>query len=335
MMTPHIDREPNIVNMKFGSHLYGLQTPESDVDYKGIYMPKLHELLLNNYPGTHKHSTGGQHQKNQAGDIDLEVISLPKFIKHACSGETFAIDMLHCENPISTSPIWEDLVANRTRFYSKSMKAYLGYVKKQAAKYALKGSRLASIRKSIEQLSTFDRDDTISNVTDKLYYGEFASWVKVKSKHPDMHDQEFYEVNAKKYQSTNSVGYVIDQLSKMWDSYGHRAKQAEKNEGVDWKALSHALRAGFQAKDIYIFGDFKYPLADNDFLLAVKKGQLDYKTEVAPALESLVDEVDILASQSTLPDKVDRGYWGAWLLEMYSDHFNIDVQVKCFDNFNL
>jgi len=331
---PHINRNPDIVNMMFGSHLYGLDTPASDVDYKGIYMPKLHELLLNSYPGTNKHSTGAQHQKNEAGDIDLEVISLPKFIKHACDGETFVIDMLHCTSPISTSPMWEELVSKRTMFYSKSLKAYMGYVKKQAAKYGLKGSRLACIRNAIEHLNTFKPDVTLAQVKDSLYYSQYVKWISVPAKHADMHDQDFYEVNAKKYQSTNTVSYVVIQLQKMWSGYGHRAKQAEKNEGVDWKAMSHALRAGYQARDIYMFGDFQYPLVETDFILAVKLGQLDYKTDVAPELERLVDEVDILADVSTLPAKVDREYWGAWMLQQYSKHFDIDVQVKYSDNFN-
>lgn len=314
-----------IVKMKFGSHLYGLDTPNSDIDYKSVYVPRLENLLLGNYAGTIKNSTGNPHEKNQAGDIDDEVISLPKFIKHACDGETFVIDMLHCESPIMDTPIWRDLVANRTMFYSKSLRSYMGYVKKQAAKYGLKGTRLSCIRLAIETLEQLDPNLTIAEVREALYFGEYAKWVKTPSKHPDMADQEFYEVNMKKYQSTNSVGYVVEQLRKMWDGYGHRAKLAEKNEGVDWKALSHALRAGYQARDIYRNGDFRYPLAETDYLLAVKTGQLDYKSDVAPVLESLVSEVEALADVSTFPEKVDRNFWDKWLLETYSNLYGIDV----------
>ncbi len=330
-----IVREPNIVNMMFGSHLYGLDTPDSDVDYKGVYMPDLHELLLNNYAGTYKHSTGGQHEKNAAGDIDTEVISLPKFIKHACDGETFAIDMLHCENPLSSHPIWEELVANRRRFYSKSLKAYMGYVKKQAAKYGLKGTRLADIRYAMDALKKINPEAILGEVSpDCFYFGEYVKWVTVPATGNQTHDQQFYEVNMKKYQSTNSVGYVLEQLQKMWDGYGARAKQAEQNDGVDWKALSHALRAGYQARDIYTDGDFTYPLKETDFLLAVKRGQLDYKTEVAPELERLVAEVDALADASDLPAKVDRQYWGLWLLQKYSAYHDIEIMVRHnYDNF--
>jgi len=80
------ERFPNVVDMVFGSHLYKLDTPHSDVDYKGIYIPTQDELLLHNYPKTIKSSTGKKDAKNEAGDIDREAISLPRFIELALNG---------------------------------------------------------------------------------------------------------------------------------------------------------------------------------------------------------------------------------------------------------
>lgn len=317
-------REPDVVNMLFGSHLYGLDTPESDMDYKGIYLPTKEELLLGNYAKTYNHSTGNKDSKNGNEDVDTEVIALPYFIKQACQGETFALDMLHCNNPISSSPIWEDLVSQRKKFYSKDMKAYVGYVKKQAAKYGLKGSRLACIKKAIESLQPFRVNGvdgvTVGDITGHLYTGEYANLVMYTGKGAGAVEQEFYEVNGKKYQTTNSVSYVVEQLTKMYDSYGARAKQAESNDGVDWKAISHAIRAGVQARDIYMYGDFEYPLTATEDILKVKLGQMDYKTEAAPMLESIVDSVEAWSSLSHLPAKVDTKYWDQWLLDVYEEY---------------
>ena len=327
--------EPTIVNMAFGSHLYGLNTPNSDFDYKGIYLPTLESMILGNYGGTYKWSTGAAHEKNNAGDIDYEVISLNKFLSHACDGETFVIDMLHCNEPLVTSPIWEDLVANRTMFYSKSLKAYFGYVKKQAAKYGLKGTRLADIRQVIESLGNYDPNITLREA-ELIYTGEYAKWVNVPSKREPDKVQMFFEVNSKKYQESNKVGYVINELQKVWDSYGARAKLAEKNEGVDWKAISHALRGGYQARDIYKLGDYSYPLRETDFILDVKLGKLDYKSEVAPVLESLVEEVEALAKVSTFPKDVDRKYWGYWFVETVLKYNEIDdYTINDFQNFSV
>ena len=46
-----------------GSHLYGLNTPESDIDYKGVFMPSIDELLLGKSPKQISESTGNDSSK--------------------------------------------------------------------------------------------------------------------------------------------------------------------------------------------------------------------------------------------------------------------------------
>jgi len=134
-----------IMKCLFGSHLYGLQTPSSDKDYKGIYLPERDDLLLGNYAKHYSQSTGDDKSKNTADDIDVEIFSLPYFIELACKGETVAIDMLHANNtlpelisdikPLWT--IWHDIQLKRKMFYTKDMKSYVGYARKQANKYGV------------------------------------------------------------------------------------------------------------------------------------------------------------------------------------------------------
>lgn len=317
-------RTPNIVNMKFGSHLYGLATPTSDVDYKGVFIPTLEELLLNNYPHAVETSTGSATGKNTAQDIDTGLYSLSRFIRHACQGETFAIDMVHCVEPLITSVYWEEIVANRTRFYSRDLKAYMGYVRQQASKYGLKGSRLADLSSAIDSLKQLDPALLIRDAQQNLYFGDHVTW-KVKENPHAGQTNQFYMVLGKMFQDTNTVGYTLNNLTKMYDGYGHRAKLAETNSGVDHKAVSHALRAGYQARDIFLKGDFEYPLAETEFILAVKQGNLHYKREVEPVLEKLVEEVDRLADASDLPKTVDTEYWDRWLLSVYQREFNLSI----------
>lgn len=35
-----------VVKMKFGSHLYGLNTPNSDVDYITVFIPDVKDLIM-------------------------------------------------------------------------------------------------------------------------------------------------------------------------------------------------------------------------------------------------------------------------------------------------
>ncbi len=309
----------NIVNMIFGSHLYGLNTPTSDVDYAGVYLPTLDELLLGSYKDVITTSTGNNNSKNSVGDIDVDLYALPFFLKQACKGETKMLDMLRA-NTVELGEygsIWTELVKNRNQFNTKNLKAYMGYVKRQAAKYGLKGSRISAMREAIAELEKHESLTVLSDIWDKLPENEFANKIELTGSNGVT--QKFYEVNGKKYQSSTTVDYTLTRIIKALDGYGARALLAEKNEGVDWKAVSHAIRAGYQLLGIFKDGDFTYPLPQTQYLLDVKQGKLDYKSEVADVLEGIVDEIESLVPTVNLPEKVDRNYWDKWLLNVYKE----------------
>lgn len=316
-----------IVRMVFGSHMYGLDTPDSDIDFKGIYLPELDDMLLGTAAKNISKSTGDNLSRNAAGDVDDDWYSLAEFMKLATKGETMALDMLHV-NPdlvsVEIDPtygwIWEELVANRTMFYSTDMKAYMGYVKKQAAKYGLKGSRIAAMREVVTKLGEYENAEfkPLREIWGELPLNEFAKLVTMTNDKTGK-DTQFYEVNMKKYQDTNTVAYTQERIQLALNSYGDRAMLAEKNEGVDWKAVSHALRAGYQLRSIMQNNTFIYPLAETKFLATVKAGTADYKTQVSTALENLIEEIEGLVelNEFDLPAKVDRKYWDEWLLKVY------------------
>ena len=321
-----------VVKMKYGSHLYGLNTPKSDTDYKSICLPTAEQIIMQKANFTLKNSTGDEHGKNTAEDIDDEVMSLSKFLDQAMAGKNTALDMLHA--PVTefgrlhdagtivmiTSDIWRELQDKRHMFYTKDMSSYVDYVQGQAAKYGVKGSRLAALKDAMEVLSTVvPADETrLGDVRDYLPVGEHAQIIETDS--TKVGKQVFYEICQRKFDFQNKVDYVLANMQKIYDGYGHRAKLAETNDGVDWKAVSHAFRAGFQARSIYQNGGFEYPLKETDFILSIKTGKLDYKTEVQPALETLVDQVKTLAEMSDMPETCDREYWSKWL---YQKHLQI------------
>lgn len=87
-----------IVNMLFGSHLYGTNTLNSDKDYKGVFFPTKDQILLGNIPKSFNETSGDNFSKNTIEDVDIELFSLHQFIKLACEGQTVALDMLHAPN---------------------------------------------------------------------------------------------------------------------------------------------------------------------------------------------------------------------------------------------
>lgn len=302
---------------KFGSHLYGLNTPSSDTDYKGIYMPTLSQLLLGTWPKSIRTSTGTAHTKNTSEDIDEEYYALPYFIKLAVEGDTTALDMLHANksSTLVTSPLWEELKSRRKEFYSRDMKALVGYVMHQAAKYGMKGTRLATMQDVLNKSKHL-----VGKLRDVVHLLPQNEYCKVVLEPENAKQQPYYEVCGKKFLLNAQVQDLQFLMQEQLDKYGERARLAQANEGVDWKALSHALRVAYQMKSVYEDGDFEYPLKQSHFLRLVKAGEVDF-SEVKQVLESTLERVEELAKFSYMKEKVNRATWDQWLLDKYWEEY--------------
>jgi len=307
-----------IVKMKFGSHLYGTANENSDLDFKGIFLPTKEQILLNRVPKSHNVQTKKDNEtKNTSDDIDTEIYSLQYFIKLACEGQTVALDMLHAPPNmiLENSSIWDDILENREKFYTKNLQAFVGYARRQAAKYGIKGSRLNAAKKIINILTGYDSEAKMSAVWQHLPEGDHLHFVE-----DNPNGVKQYQVCGKIMQETQKIGYTLGILTKFYDEYGKRAHLAAQNKGIDWKAVSHATRAAYQVKELLTMGTITFPLIQAPYLLAVKNGELDYQTEVSPHLEALMDEVEELSRNSTLPSRPDRKFWDKFIIETIEDY---------------
>ena len=91
----------------------------------------------------------------------------------------------------------------------------------------------------------------------------------------------------------------------------------KKNEGVDWKALSHAVRVATQAITLFETGEVVFPLYNAKHLLEIKIGQLPYK-QIAEEIENLLPQVYAAAEKSTLPEALDQEWIDDFIYEKYS-----------------
>ncbi|MGL4521336.1 MAG: DNA polymerase beta superfamily protein [Bacilli bacterium] len=304
-----------------GSHLYGLNTPESDMDYKSVFIPPMRDLLRGNVKSTIEKSTSDKFHKNDVDDVDNTWISLRKFLHLACEGETFVLDMLHTtpEHTIQSSPVWEYIQRNRSMFYSTDMSAYMGYVMKQASKYGVKGSRLAALRQVVDVLSSLPDEAfemRMLHITHLLPKNEFCYW-----ENSEKDNMTYYLLMGRKYMQTIKVKEFSTAVEKLWNEYGERARKAEANEGIDWKALSHAMRGGYQLQEIFKTGDLVYPLKDRETILKVKLGQLPFK-DVQELLNDVVNDVESLiavAKRNGFQSTPDLEFWDKFCDDVYSD----------------
>lgn len=291
--------------IRHGSHLYGLDTPESDEDFKGVYIPKTEHLALGIDKASISFSTGDDESKNTKDDVDIVLYSLETFINMLIEGDTIAIDMIHCnnENLIETSDLWENIVDIRSMFYTKRTKAFMGYVRKQAHKYGIRGSRINTLKTIISVLENYKNDRLAVPVAQLSTIFENTEFVELHLN--DNPKKSLILVAGSKYFLSTPVKSVIESLEKKLESYGKRAEEAAENNGVDWKAVSHAIRAGYQLEEIFTTGDLKYPLVNREYLLSVKLGERDFTTEVAEELDRITEKVNTLVKESNYPEFVN------------------------------
>lgn len=304
-----------LITMRFGSHLYGTSTPESDLDLKSVHLPSADDILLQRVKGVYSTNTkADQALKNTADDVDTESFALQQFLKLAAQGQTVAIDMLFAGPSAwidheTVHPIWRRIVAERGRLLTSKSASFVGYCRTQANRYGIRGSRVAAARAAMELLA--DRRAQ-GRGADKLEtMADVIQSVTARQPHTAILDipgengtVRHWEVCNKKMPFTASVATAHDVMHRVVAEYGHRALAAERNEGVDWKALSHAVRIARQAIELLTTAHVTFPRPEAAHLLDIKTGRLAYAV-VADEIDRLLLEMEDAASASALPAEPD------------------------------
>lgn len=305
-----------IVRMKFGSHLYGTDTPMSDLDFKGIFIPEARDILLQRVKTTvSSKRPKAEGEKNYAGEVDEEKYALHRFMQLVAEGQTVSLDMLFAHDGVimERSDCWAELTANRHRLLTKKSAAFVGYCRTQANKYGIKGSRVSAARAATEMFkSLYERLGSTAKVGDVapqlevfVTQNEHSALVPLSSvgratENMLMH----FECCNKKVPYTVTLKSAYELFGRIYDEYGHRARKAETNEGIDWKALSHAVRVAREALELLEMGHITFPLPYAAHILQIKTGALTYDV-VAGEIETLLEEVEAASALSALPDYPD------------------------------
>lgn len=300
-----------ILEMKYGSHLYGTNTPNSDLDFKGIYLPSAREIILHSYKEVVSKKRPKAHgERNTKDDIDLEYLSFDRFMNLLCDGQTMALDMLFGFNEADCinvgKEIMPNLFAKRSEFLNKNVNAFVGYARQQAAKYGVKGSRMDALKATLAVLNELPDGDRLLN-----YEGALSALVQstaglisleksplveiVMINGPRGFPEPHLHVAGRKVSFHATVKYAKSIYGKVFDGYGARAYKASLSGGRDYKALSHAIRVNGEARELLETGRITFPRPDAAFLLEVKTEQVPFE-QIAEVIEeglaSLIEAQD-------------------------------------------
>lgn len=315
-----------ILEIKFGSYLYGTNTPNSDLDLKGIYLPEGRDIVLERSRRNISSSRPkAEFEKNHKDDIDIEIFSLKEFVRLLVEGQTVALDMLFAPEDFKLFKgneyhLFETIYDNKDRLLSKGILSFIGYARKQASKYGIKGSRVRAVKEVINFLTPLDGMLLLRDIREQLdVSGLFADEFINYTSGIDMNGGEvtYFEVCGRKFQMTNSVKYILTILAKIYKEYGQRALLAESNDGIDWKALSHAVRVNLEGRELLQTGFITFPCPERQLLVDIKTGKLPYR-EVEVIIETGLKELEAAQANSTLRDKPDEEWAENFIYDVYS-----------------
>jgi len=310
-----------VVRIEFGSHLYGTSTSSSDHDYKSVYVPCASAILLQRVKGSLGHKVKRyEGDRNSPEDTDDEMYSLQRYLGLLSEGQTVTIDMLFTPKPLMTGPLWEEIRANKDLLLTKRSAAFVGYCRTQANKYGIKGSRVAAAKEAAEffkaQLDRLGTTAKLHEIADLLpsIVGEHTQIVELDT--TPGHTEHFVECCNRKVSFGNTIKAASEIFSRIYDNYGKRAKLAQTNEGIDWKALSHAVRVANEALELLATANVTFPLSNAEHILEIKRGLLPYD-DVASEIERLLEEVERASEVSTLRDEADQEFIDALVCRVH------------------
>lgn len=211
-----------------GSKLYGIDTPESDTDYRGIFIAT-----------DKKYITGFDTIESivQTGDIDSTYYELTRFLKLCRKSNTQVMELLFSpkESQISTTPIFEYIQENKyslidTHALKASLKGYVYSEFKLATGVrtgALGGKRKESLDKYGYSPKNMVQLLRLCLVGNRFFTnGEYV--VKVKDFDEDYH-------NLLMDIKTNPQKFTCDQLSEMVDDEFLKLCQVMDESKINYK----------------------------------------------------------------------------------------------------
>lgn len=311
--------EKLVVRIEFGSHLYGTSTTQSDHDYKSVYIPRGSDILLQRVKDSTGHKVKRyEGDRNKPEDTDDEAYSLQRYLQLLSEGQTVTIDMLFAPKPLVNSAMWEMIQENKHLLLTKRSAAFVGYCRTQANKYGIKGSRVAAAKEAAEFFaSMLEQYGTTAKVGDfepRFPIGEHSRVVTKETSAGNM--ESYYECCNRMVGFKNTLKEAAAVYARIFDEYGHRARLAQTNEGIDWKALSHAVRVANEALELLLTANVTFPLPNAAHILAIKRGTVPYE-EVANEIEGLLIDVEHASATSSLRDGADMEFIDQLVMHAY------------------
>lgn len=303
---------------KHGSHAYGLSTPTSDLDIKGVCIAPSETYL--GFLGKFEQ----QEQMVHSGYPEDKVIyCLRKFFKLAAEANPNIIEVLFCddEDILSIDKTGERLRGIRDAFISKKARhTFSGYAHAQLKRIKTHRAWLLNPPKAPPARKDFHLSDDRS--VSKSDLGAFTAYEELS----DLAKAELIEVLPMSVVELLQREKAFANAKTTWEQYQNWAKsrnqtraELEAKYGFDTKHGSHLIRLMRMCKEILEGKGVIVKRPDREYILAIKTGAMSYD-EVVEESERLERECDELYKTSALQHKPDMNFLNSECAEMIENY---------------
>ena len=288
-----------------GSHAYGTNTPDSDIDIRGVALNSKADLI-------------GLSRFEQVVDnaTDTTVYGFNKFISLLCNVNPNVVEMLSCkpEHYIILSPVAQDLIDNKKMFLSrKAINAFGGYAQQQLRRMQNALARDSYPQSAKEQHIMGSVKAAISSFEDRykiMPEGSLTVYID-NSDQEDMESEIFVDVTLKHYPLRDYKNIWSD-MNNIVKDYG---KLTQRNKKKDAEALDkhgmHLIRLYLMCLDILEKWEINtYRENDIELLMSIRNGKYrepdgTYEMEFFDMVTEYEKRMEYAANNTSLPDKPD------------------------------
>ena len=277
-----------------GSHAYGTNTENSDMDVRGVATNSRKEILLNK----------GFEQVID-DPTDTTIYSLTKFINLISDCNPNTIELLGCkpEHYIYINPIGEELLKNRKMFLSKRAKyKFGGYATAQLRRLqnALARDNYPEIEKEKHIL------DSMKNTMNAIFE-QYNNDILLYVGEDDAINIKFRKDLDMPIRETNSMLSQLTNIVRDYEKLNHRNKK--KDDLHLNKHAMHLVRLLLMGIDIFEKEEIiTYRESDHDLLMKIRNGFFQksdgsYHPIFFDMVADLQERFDYAAENTALPEK--------------------------------
>jgi hypothetical protein len=299
-----------------GSHLFGLDTPDSDRDYISVVLPSTEKILMGEvFFVDDEGSTSDDTRRNTSADVDDKQISLAQFIRQALAGDLIPHELLNAPpdfHMVEPHPLFLALMENRTRLASRNFDKIVGFCRSQAVTYSPRRDRLIAAQKALDTLKALGVDENTKEVAgtffQRLVEACDSDYVRITTiPNPNGRDIDHLDICGKLVAETVHAKNALEVAASSVKRYGRRVHDTASTNGRDWKSLSHALRIAMEGVEYVSTGRITLPIPNRERILEVKLGRVSLE-EVTAEVDAAVRALEVAAAASQLPYTADEEF---------------------------